>query len=145
MWWNTRLWRWLRWTELWYVTNKNSVGACTFVSEIITSLQSICNVAFHDKTDVNFHSLHIHSGTQQAVTSLPYDWLFTFQTVGGIRSRRHVLWEVRTQKKGSFPGRSASMSKISVMCVERPSSVHAGWSLLPTVCKMTAGQGSILL
>lgn len=49
------------------------------------------------------------------------------------------------QKKGSFPGRSASMSKISVTCVERPSSVHAGWSLLPTACKMTAGQGSILL
>lgn len=71
--------------------------------------------------------------------------LFTLQTVGGVCLRRHELLAVRMQKKGSFPGKSASMSNLSVMCAEHPSSVHAGWSLLLTVCKMTAGQGSVFI
>lgn len=124
------------------MSNKTSVGVSTFVSDYKLVIISIRNFTLHDKTDVSIHPLR---AAQHAATSPPYDLLFTVQTVGGVCSRRHVLWAVRMQKKESFPGRSASMSKVLVTCVERPSSVRAGWSLLPTVCKMTAGQGSILL
>lgn len=77
----------------------------------------------------------------------PFVWLIDcvlFQTVGGVCSSHHVLWAVRMQKKGSSPGRSASTSKTTVTCAEHPSSVHAGWSLLPTVCKTTPRRSRIL-
>lgn len=110
-----------------------------FIQDYKLVIISTCSVVLHNETDVNIHPLQ---GARQVVTGLPYNWLFHMQTVGGICSRRHVLWAVRMQKTGSFPGRSASMSKTLVTCVERPSSVHAGSSLPPTACKMTAGQGS---
>lgn len=110
-----------------------------FIQDYELVVVAACNVVLHNKTAVNIPPLH---GARQAVTGPSNDWSFYVQTVGGTCSRRHVLWAVRMQKTGSSPGRSASMSKTSVTCVERPSSVHAGSSPLPTVCRMTAGQGS---
>lgn len=69
-------------------------------------------------------------------------WLSSLQTVGGACSRRRVSWVARMQRRASSPGRSASTSKALATCAERPSLVLAGWSLLPTVCKMMAGQGN---
>lgn len=80
---------------------------------------------------------------QQALASP--NWLLSLQTVGGACSRRRALSAVRMLRRASSPGRSASTSKTLATCVERPSSVHAGWSLLPTVCKMTARRGNSTL
>lgn len=133
MWRSTWLWRWIWWGELWYVTNKTSLGACTFFpSHYKLVIIFVCDIPSRDKT----------LDTTTSCNNLGFFVVGALQTVEGACSRRHVLLEVRMQKKGSSPGRSASTLKVKVTCVEHPSSVHAGWSLLPTVCKMTPRYGT---
>lgn len=98
----------------------------------------------HNKPDV-VESKKKTAHSQQAPTGFFFLFCPPCQTAGGICSRRRVSWVARRQKRGSFPGRSASTSKVTATCVERPSSARTGWSPPPTVCKMTAGPGSVLV
>lgn len=128
MWRDTGLrWR-IRWGELWYVTS--------YTLDYKPDIIYIHIFRLHNKTCVNLSS---------TTSSNKPNWLLSMQTVGGACSGRRVSSAVRMLRRASSPGRSASTSKTLATCVERPSSVHAGWSLLPTVCKMMAGRGNSTL
>lgn len=128
MWRDTGLRRWIRWGELWYVTS------CTL--DYKPDIIYIHISRSHNRTCLNLSS---------ATSSSKPNWLLSVQTVGGACSKRRVLSAVRMLRRASSPGRSASTSKTLATCVERPSSVPAGWSLLPTVCKMMARRGNSTL
>lgn len=128
MWRDTGLRRWIRWGELWYVTS--------YTLDCKPDIIYIHTFRLHNK-------MHVYLSS--ATSSSKPNWLLSVQTVGGACSRRRVLSAVRMLRRASSPGRSASTSKTLATCVERPSSVHAGWLLLPTVCKIMARRGNSTL
>lgn len=119
---------------------RTSVVRHTSLSFIADTMLSPLRLFVAQKWIPKNNKPHMHFSGQ--TSSNKPKWLSSLQTVGGACSRRHVLWVARTQRRASSPGRSASTSKAMATCAERPSLVLAGWSLLPTVCKMMAGQGN---
>lgn len=135
MWRNTGLWGRIGRGRVRYVTS--NILVCLW-------LQTPCYLHpvswLHKNKSPKNNKPHMHfSGTTR---SNKPKWFSSVQTVGGACLRRRVSWAARMQRRASSPGRSASTSKATATCAERPSSVLTGWSLLPTVCRMMAGQGN---